>query len=160
MMLGSLPPIPPDPVPARDELALYIKQLESTTSDENIRKVLAELSWNHDRKRADPNAFWHPFAPADHDKYLRSALWRRIRSKVLEDANYQCACCPNKANQVHHRCYRPRVLSGEDTSLLIAMCPECHDKVDWEDKRNKKNRDSQSKERVLQELYSQRTYRP
>jgi hypothetical protein len=55
------------------------------------------------------------------------------------------------------RCYRPRVMSGADTSLLIALCRTCHKTVDFDEQG--KGRSAQSKERVLAELFSRETER-
>ncbi len=64
---------------------------------------------------------------------------------------------PEKATEVHHRCYRPRVLSGEDTSLLIALCGACHKTVDRDERGEP--RDNQSKERTLTEMFDRESKR-
>jgi len=74
-----------------------------------------------------------------------------------KQADNKCACCPNKATQVHHRCYRPRVLSGEDTSLLIALCATCHKTVDFDERG--KVREAHAKERILAEMFDRESKR-
>lgn len=49
-------------------------------------------------------------------------LWQSIRERVLERDRGECQCCGRKAEQVHHRDYRPRVLSGEDIDPLVSVC--------------------------------------
>ena len=63
-------------------------------------------------------------------EYLTGALWKSIREGVLKNASYKCACCPANATEVHHRDYRPRVLSGDDISPLVALCRRCHRWID------------------------------
>jgi hypothetical protein len=151
--LMSLEPIPADPEPMEEEIAAELANQEARFQvlPQEMRRRFAEMSWRLQKEHDDPNAFWQPFAPENHAVYLDSPLWRRIRRKVLREANDTCLCCGGKATQVHHRCYRPRVLSGQDTSLLIAVCVECHQKIDRDE--NCKVRDSRSKERVLATLY-------
>lgn len=83
------------------------------------------------KKEEDPNAFLVPFATEvpGYNDYLDSALWKRIGRRVLKAAEHECACCPAKATQVHHRDYRPRVLSGDDDTMLVALCKACHDEI-------------------------------
>jgi hypothetical protein len=61
-----------------------------------------------------------------YDAYLRSPLWRAIRSQVLAAANGRCSFCEGRANQVHHRKYTYAVLAGEDRQHLFAVCGGCH----------------------------------
>jgi hypothetical protein len=110
-----------------------------------------------EQKQKFPDMFWHPFAPSGYDAYLVSDKWRAISRKVKAEAGNKCACCPNKATQVHHRCYRPRVLSGEDTSLLIALCRTCHKTVDFDERG--KVREAHAKERTLTEMFDRESER-
>jgi hypothetical protein len=123
-----------------------------------MRLRFAEMSWQIAKKDKYPDLFWHPFAPeVSYDAYLHSDEWRRISRAVKTAAAGKCSCCPSKATQVHHRCYRPRVMSGADTSLLIALCGICHKTVDFDERG--KGRDAHSKERVLAELFARETER-
>lgn len=98
---------------------------------EEIRRPFARIRWRIQRRREDPNAFLVPFATEvdDYGAYLHSPLWKRIRAEVLNAADRKCCCCRGRATQVHHRDYRPRVLSGEDRTPLVAICKSCHDLV-------------------------------
>lgn len=109
--------------------------------------------------KTHPDLFWHPFAPEPmwYEAYLISKEWRAISRKVKQEAGNKCACCPNEAREVHHRCYRPRVMSGKDTSLLIALCHDCHKTVDRDE--NGKVRSNLEKERVLAELFARESKR-
>jgi hypothetical protein len=152
----ELAPIPPDPKPTKKEIAAYLRKLDGW-SNEEVRLRMAYLDWLADKSKKEPNLFWCPFAPEGYQDYLESKCWRAISDAVKKEAGYKCACCPKKATDVHHRCYRPRVLSGEDTSLLIALCRDCHKKVDFDERG--KVRDAASKERTLSELYQRETDR-
>jgi hypothetical protein len=49
---------------------------------------------------------------------------------VLAAANYECACCTSRVTEVHHRDYRPNVLSGNNIIPLVAVCRPCHTKIE------------------------------
>lgn len=125
----TLAPVPPDLEPSEQELAKALEGLSHF--DAVIRNRMARLVWRVAKKEDDPNAFLVPFATevSDYKDYLDSALWKRIRRRVLKAANHVCACCPDKATQVHHRDYRPRVLNGDDDTMLVALCRTCHEAI-------------------------------
>ena len=59
--------------------------------------------------------------------YLRSELWKKIRSRILRRSKGRCEICHvNPARQVHHKRYSKKVLTGNDDSGLVAICDECH----------------------------------
>lgn len=60
------------------------------------------------------------------DVYLKSDLWKAIRSRVLERDNRTCQRCHNAANIVHHKSYHVDVIEGRDDSKLISLCFTCH----------------------------------
>lgn len=55
--------------------------------------------------------------------YLKSDLWRSIRSKILPA---QCCRCRRPASQVHHSKYTKHNLSGESLRHLHPVCAACH----------------------------------
>lgn len=162
--MRMLPPIPPDNwTPTKKQIETELRKQTYTTFHKSSpkememeRKLAALVCWDEQRRKF-PDSFWHPFAPSGYGAYLKSDAWRRISRKIKAEAGNKCACCPNKATQVHHRCYRPRVLSGEDTSLLIALCATCHKTVDCDERG--KPRDSLSKERTLAEMFDRESER-
>lgn len=60
--------------------------------------------------------------------YLKSELWKSIRSRVLGEKPICEACAKRKATQVHHRSYDPATLKGENVNSLSAICSRCHRK--------------------------------
>jgi 5-methylcytosine-specific restriction endonuclease McrA len=122
-----LPPIPPDPEPTKSELARYFADWRGL--DGWLLRSAAQLSWCVAGRQQSPNNFRAPFPPDDYKSYLDSPLWMQIRTKVLDQAGYRCAVCRKKATQVHHRDYRPRILAGDDISLLVPVCRKCHRNV-------------------------------
>jgi len=126
-----LPPIPNDPEPTEAEIEAEIDWIDRAGGRAGIVRQLARLSWIVGKKRENPDAFLVPFATElqDYPRYLRSARWRRIHDEVLADADHRCRACGGRATQVHHRDYRPRVLSGEDRTPLVAICGSCHDAI-------------------------------
>jgi hypothetical protein len=154
----KLPPIPPEPRPTKEEVDAELKKQTFTKSfPDAMQRHTAEFFCHAHNKLQQPDLFWHPFAPSGYDMYLKSEKWRQISKRIKAEAGNKCACCPNKATQVHHRCYRPRVLSGEDTSLLIALCAACHKTVDFDE--HGKVREANAKERTLGAMFDRESER-
>jgi 5-methylcytosine-specific restriction endonuclease McrA len=156
-----LPPIPLDPRPTKRQTEAELRKRAELMKKlpPQRRRQVAEFFWAADQRAKTPDLFWHPFAPDPmrYEAYLISKEWQQISRAVKKAAGGKCACCPSKATNVHHRCYRPRVLSGADTSLLIALCRPCHETVDSDERG--KPREAHEKERVLAELFARETKR-
>lgn len=93
------------------------------------RRFFAEIEWKQSILAQNPNAFIVHFFPgdrADRKKHDSSPTWKKIRREVFKAVGRACQACGGKATQVHHRDYRPRVLSGEDLLPLVALCRPCH----------------------------------
>lgn len=58
--------------------------------------------------------------------YLKSALWRSIRDRVLVRHRMCQSCMKRASTQVHHRAYDLHTLSGADLRCLTALCRPCH----------------------------------
>jgi|SRR5579859_25572 len=149
--------IPPDPEPTDAEIEEILDRNKARwTGEDRYLKIFARLSWKVDLKRRDENAFLVPFATEvpGYETYLQSDLWADIRARVIRAAGGNCPCCPRRASEVHHRDYRPRVLSGEDLTPLVAICKPCHKKVHYD---GRKKRESWNEtEAVLAEMVAQR----
>ncbi|SRR6266478_2507957 len=155
-----LPRIPPDPEPTEKQIDAELRKVKFAKSlPSEMQRKFAAVFWRADQMRKFPDRFWHPFAPDPmwYNAYLNSDTWRRMSKKIKADAGHKCSCCPKKSTQVHHRCYRPRVLSGEDTSLLIALCGRCHKAVDRDERGEP--REANSKERTLAEMFDRESKR-
>lgn len=61
-----------------------------------------------------------------YEEYLDSALWGRLRGKVLARDRHRCYACGDRAAQVHHASYSVKVLKGKDRSKLMSVCAGCH----------------------------------
>lgn len=57
--------------------------------------------------------------------YLKSPEWREKRKEFLEDANYECEDCGEKASQVHHLNYE--CLHDEERDDVAVLCKSCHE---------------------------------
>ena len=132
----TLLPIPPDPEPSAAEIEAQVRT--QSGMPERLRLRMAVHNWRMEKLQTDPNAFLVCFATNirqfpggghDYEIYQQSSLWKRIRRKVLKYAEHRCAGCLEKATEVHHRDYRPRVLAGDDLSPLVALCHKCHHQV-------------------------------
>jgi len=58
--------------------------------------------------------------------YLKSDLWKTIRSQVLQRDGHKCVRCQKAANQVHHEAYDIQTLSGKCLQRLKSSCGKCH----------------------------------
>lgn len=65
----------------------------------------------------------------EHKRYMRSALWRATRSRVIDSAGWQCSVCKRRSTklQVHHLTY-DRLGCERDEDLAV-LCARCHRRV-------------------------------
>jgi 5-methylcytosine-specific restriction endonuclease McrA len=128
-----LPAIPRDPEPTEAQCREYLDRYPATWP-ESQRHSFASFFWKCDAKKRDPDLFLVAFAgwlpDGYYEAYRKTSTWRAIRKRALAAADYECACCPSRATEVHHRDYRPRVLSGDEISPLVAICRKCHDRIE------------------------------
>lgn len=59
--------------------------------------------------------------------YLRSTLWRKIRSRVMQRDDYRCRSCGKRATQVHHMKYDQATMAGRELRWLLSLCGPCHE---------------------------------
>jgi hypothetical protein len=85
-----------------------------------------------------------------YQEYLQSDLWKSIRERVLVRDNRICKACNAQANTVHHLIYNFKVLSGEFDDALVALCIDCHKRIEFD--RNDKKRDLKHANQVLKSL--------
>ena len=134
--LRPLAELPPDPRPSPEELAHFRRPKDLPVFADGF----ARMFWRQAKLEADCNAFLVHFSTmvkdfcgyADYESYRQSALWKKIRKQVLASAEHTCIGCGERATEVHHRDYRPRVLSGEDLLPLVALCRHCHHTVHYD----------------------------
>jgi hypothetical protein len=151
--------LPPDPEPTPAELERFeAEELKRAgpnpnKTDRDLASGLAFMRWRNALLDRDRNTFLVPSALEvdGYPAYLNSPLWRKIQRETLKAADHKCAGCSAKATQVHHRDYRPRVLSGEDRAPLVPLCAACHTNVDKEPS-GKARDDWPEKERILAEM--------
>lgn len=68
--------------------------------------------------------------------YLKSEDWQVIRQRKL--ARFpNCLLCSKPANQVHHLSYSDEVLLGLEPRLLVTLCEECHEGIEFDGKRKR-----------------------
>lgn len=82
-----------------------------------------------------------------HSEYLATALWKKIRGRVLRRDDRKCARCGGKAGEVHHRSYAREVLEGKADHLLASLCRGCHEVVEFDE--NGRKRTHEERERML-----------
>ena len=64
--------------------------------------------------------------------YLKSDMWKRIRSSVIRRDKGKCQCCMKPAQCVHHIDYKLKTMIGTNTTSLISLCHECHHAIEFE----------------------------
>jgi len=64
-------------------------------------------------------------------EYLRSDEWREKRKEFLEEADYECEECGERATEVHHLSYDN--IGEEDTDDVEILCHECHKETHGKD---------------------------
>jgi hypothetical protein len=151
-MAWTLLPIDRGPDPTDAELAHFVRK-SGKNLPSDIEHELARCSWRIHKRKLDPDAFVVPFVEDDkaYNKYRKSIAWQKIRERVIGTARGLCRCCGRRAQEVHHRDYRPRVLAGNDDGALIAICSDCHRKIHFDDSGTRRV-SWDDNERVLAEL--------
>ena len=66
--------------------------------------------------------------------YLNSNLWKVIKYHILDrDVRYcRGRKCNTKTTEVHHLTYIEASLSGQIPHVLLTLCPNCQDKVNYD----------------------------
>jgi 5-methylcytosine-specific restriction endonuclease McrA len=68
-----------------------------------------------------------------HTEYLQSALWRKIKRRVLKRDSKICMLCSGEGTIVHHCSYDQEVLKGDADHLLVTVCEGCHNIIHFDD---------------------------
>lgn len=152
-------PIPPDPEPTDVELEAEKSRLRLCSFvPYQIARDIARFFWQARKRQEEADSFHAAFSSwvpdLDYAAYLESSMWRSIRERVLENSGHECAACFDRATQVHHRDYRPRVLTGRDDNPLVALCADCHRSVHYYDN-GKRRVHWQDEEHALMEMVRQ-----
>ena len=58
-------------------------------------------------------------------RYMRSACWKRIRTRTFEADGHRCVVCNDKAKIVMHWWY-PKIYGRETKRSVSSVCPSCH----------------------------------
>lgn len=74
---------------------------------------------------------WEALGFRRYSDYLKSDLWCRIRTRVLERDKRRCRLCGCKASQAHHLSYHIDVLVGDNLKPLMTMCRQCHKEIEF-----------------------------
>jgi hypothetical protein len=64
--------------------------------------------------------------------YLKSELWKTLRSIILKRDDYSCVVCGSAANNVHHNSYEVDVMIGKDHSQLLSLCRKHHEQAEFD----------------------------
>jgi len=59
-------------------------------------------------------------------QYLKSELWKEIKSRVVDKYSSQCTICNQFGHTVHHTSYDLSTMKGDDIQHLILLCSSCH----------------------------------
>lgn len=69
-----------------------------------------------------------------HREYIESDLWQLRRKNFLNDKNWKCEDCGNKAQEAHHVKYDNFAAENamDEFQDLVALCSSCHKKRHYE----------------------------
>lgn len=93
----------------------------------NTVKIVAQVVTRLKRLRGQEV----PTPKSDYQEYIKSPLWRTIRSRVLRRDGWNCQACPSKAKTVHHKSYDREVMEGKRDIDLVSLCFVCHDEIEF-----------------------------
>lgn len=65
-----------------------------------------------------------------YSEYIKSPEWEVKKNSKLENAGWKCEVCGKRASEVHH--FTHKTLGRETMTDLIAVCTECHEKLENE----------------------------
>ncbi len=85
--------------------------------------------------------------------YLKSVLWKELRSIVLGIDDNECQLCQKRAHCVHHVGYDDFIMRGLDLRYLWSLCNKCHEDVEFDGGRKMSIFQSSSR---LESMYKQR----
>lgn len=64
----------------------------------------------------------------EYREYLKSDDWRERRKELMEEADWCCSSCGEKATQLHHLSYGN--LGEEELEVdVVALCNNCHKEI-------------------------------
>lgn len=99
-----------------------IKRKQGKTFEEKLKAGEDYASRNHTLKELGFDSY---------KDYLKSRLWKKIRSKIMNRANYVCEICQSHATEVHHSRYHRNDLLGKTLKFLHPLCGDCHYNVEF-----------------------------
>ena len=76
-------------------------------------------------------AQWHN-GTSEYDRYLRSALWRKIKARIEARDKGECCICGGDAIEVHHHDYSEATMRGENDAALSSLCRDCHRAIEFD----------------------------
>ena len=132
-----LNPLPPDPTPPTgSEMAAWSNRSRMVSDIGPGIFIscpwLLRHAWVLEGRTDRPDDFRHVAhleTEAEYKVYCKSPLWKSIQKRVLERDGYRCVACGRLSDGVHHRDYRPCVMSGEDIRPIVSLCHRCHDAI-------------------------------
>lgn len=77
--------------------------------------------------------------------YMKSDLWRSIRSKVFATKGRICELCAQNAVIVHHNWYGVADLLGARLCNLHPLCIKCHDIIEFNNGKKNKHHETRQK---------------
>lgn len=112
---------------ARDYKSSIVKNFDSLPIlEENENSKLKSKKWEeYNRFMEWIQKKQKEYFFQEHDKYLNTPEWKKLRLLVLKRDNYLCQfCLTNPATQVHHKTYER--WKNEAAYDLESVCDECH----------------------------------
>jgi hypothetical protein len=111
---------------AKEELGVYgyVSRERWDEVVESAKDILrTERQVEYDNIRVDLQAQ----AQNEHQYYLTTPHWKRIRESALIRDEYTCRDCGIAAEEVHHLSYE-RKYKPEEIDDVVSLCIPCHNK--------------------------------
>jgi hypothetical protein len=103
-----------------------LKQLKAGQSPKSTKKK--SKNKNKPKKCAYLVRQRHETRRQYYTRYIRSAVWFKLRAKAIKRDNDKCVICDDDAFHVHHWIYHG-VFGKEPVEWLSSLCERCHNKV-------------------------------
>lgn len=75
---------------------------------------------------ASRNSYLKNMGFASYADYLKSDLWKDIKSRVFEEKGRDCLICMKPASVLHHLRYHYDDLQGKTLENIVPLCNGCH----------------------------------
>ena len=111
--------------------AKFPKATGKSSKKSKTCKTCAKLGAGNGYSYYSRNQWLYRMGYNSYKQYLKTSKWQKIRLRVAEMFNNQCAVCQSTGHVVHHDRYHKDDLLGKTTDYLYLVCNDCHLKIEF-----------------------------